>query len=92
MALLDALMLLGVGGLGSWVLSAVVKRKPKTPKYKCPWAICGYPLSDTPLVEKPETNTHYATYASEECEGCGRAIIYSEYTHAYVRYQPKGSK
>lgn len=77
------------GALAVRVLSGPRRSKPKFP---CPWSPCGYPLAETPLVEKPETHSTYATYASEECPGCGQTVIFNEYDGTYIRYQPKGKK
>jgi hypothetical protein len=84
-----ALVGLLVGG-GS-VRLAIGPRRPK-PKHPCPWSPCGYPLAETPLVEKPETHSTYATYASEECPGCGQVVIFNDYEGTYIRYAPKGKK
>lgn len=64
-------------------------KKPKPPKHRCPWMPCGYPLPDSPLIEKPETHSHYATYAEEECPGCGGAIKYNGYTGRYERFKTR---
>ena len=79
------------GGAFSFMVHCL-QRRPKAPKHRCPWTPCGYPLPETPLVEKPETSTHYASYASEECEGCGKVIIYDSFRGAYIRYQPTKAK
>ena len=63
-------------------------KKPKPPKHRCPWDPCGYPLSDTPLVSKLENEKYYATYASEECQGCGNLVIWDRFRNGYIRYKP----
>ncbi len=73
-------------GLG---LRSVLKPGPKKPKFPCPWDPCGYPLPKTPLFSKPETDSHYAEYASEECQGCGNTVLWSEYDGDYLRVPKK---
>ena len=84
------LLAMGVSGAAGWYFL----RSPSKPKikYRCPWQPCGYPLPESPLVEKPETSTHYATYAEEECEGCGKPVKFNAYTGEYDRIKPKKGK
>lgn len=73
--------------LGTLVARAIFGPRRRSVKYPCPWDPCGYPLPETPLISSMETNKNFATYAPEECQGCGKTVNWCRFQENYIRFK-----
>jgi hypothetical protein len=73
--------------IGALITRALLGPRRRRVKYPCPWDPCGYPLPETPLIDRMEDNKNYASYAPEECQGCGKTVRWCRFTEAYVRFK-----
>lgn len=76
---------IGVVAFGAGLLVSKLRSRRNTPKQPCPWSLCGYPLSETPLVKYRGASKYDVQYEDEPCPGCGQGVSWCRYTESYVR-------